>query len=190
MTPFHRLILDTQRLQLRPLQEEDASALLAIFSNPQVMRYWSSAPWSNLEQARELIASDRRKLPLGLHLRLGIILPEANRLIGTCSLFNLSRQNRRAEIGYALTPSVWGRGYMQEALTTLLSYAFDNLDLNRLEADIDPRNLASEKSLLRLGFLKEGLLRERWIVSGEVSDSSLFGLLRQDWLASKNPSIG
>ena len=70
---------------------------------------------------------------------------------------------------------------MHEALQALLQHAFDRLDLNRLEADIDPRNLASARTLERLGFQKEGYLRERWIVNDEVSDTALYGLLRREW---------
>ena len=70
---------------------------------------------------------------------------------------------------------------MHEALQALLGFAFTDLDLHRLEADIDPRNGASAAALVRLGFREEGLLRERWIVAGEVSDSQLYGLLRREW---------
>jgi RimJ/RimL family protein N-acetyltransferase len=73
---------------------------------------------------------------------------------------------------------------MHEALQALLSYAFQTLDLNRLEADIDPRNHASARTLERLGFQKEGHLRERWIVDGEISDTWLYGLLRREWQAA------
>lgn len=73
---------------------------------------------------------------------------------------------RHAEIGYAL-----------------VAFAFGELNLNRLEADIDPRNSASAASLARLGFTREGLLRERWIFDAEVSDTALYGLLRREWLA-------
>jgi ribosomal-protein-alanine N-acetyltransferase len=70
---------------------------------------------------------------------------------------------------------------MHQALQALLRYAFQTLDLNRLEADIDPRNLASARTLERLGFQKEGHLRERWIVNNEISDTWLYGLLCQEW---------
>ena len=70
---------------------------------------------------------------------------------------------------------------MHEALSALVDYAFKTLGLNRLEADIDPRNHASARTLERLGFQKEGHLRERWIVSGEISDTWWYGLLRRDW---------
>jgi ribosomal-protein-alanine N-acetyltransferase len=88
-------------------------------------------------------------------------------------------------VGYSLASAEWGNGYMQEALTALLDYGFSELDLNRVEADVDPRNAASGRSLERLGFRREGLLRERWIVGGEVSDTALYGLLRKDWEAAK-----
>ena len=70
---------------------------------------------------------------------------------------------------------------MHEALVALLQYAFADLNLNRVEADIDSRNRASAACLVRLGFTREGLLRERWIVDGAVSDSELYGLLRSEW---------
>jgi RimJ/RimL family protein N-acetyltransferase len=70
---------------------------------------------------------------------------------------------------------------MHEALRRMLDIAFVQFELNRIEADIDPRNTASARSLERAGFAREGLLRERWIVNGEVSDSALYGLLRKDW---------
>ncbi len=103
------------------------------------------------------------------------------KMIGTCTLWNFHAQNRRAEVGYALGRSYWGNGYMHEAMQALVDHAFRVMQLHRLEADIDPRNEASAKSLARLGFTHEGLLRERWIVGGEISDSALYGLLASEW---------
>ena len=183
MQAFDRLALDTARLQLRPLLDGDADALYAIFSDPAVMRYWSSPPWTGLEQAQAMIAADAEDLRSGRHLRLGLVSKASARLIGTCSLFNFHEQCRRAEIGYGLARAAWGQGFMHEALSALLRFAFVELEMNRLEADIDPRNTASACSLERLGFRQEGHLRERWIVGGEVSDSSLYGLLRREWEA-------
>ena len=91
--------------------------------------------------------------------------------------------SRRAEVGYALARSAWGRGYVSEALAPLVAYAFDEMDLNRLDAVIDPRNTASAKVVSRLGFMHEGTLRERYIVRGEKTDSAIYGLLRREWEA-------
>ncbi len=181
MPAFDQLTLDTPRLHLRPLLPDDAPALFAIHSDARVVRYWSSCPWPSINEAHAMIAKDVVALPAGEHLRLALALRATGNVIGTCSLFHLSAQCRRAEIGYAMAHAHWGHGLMHEALIALLHYGFTTLDLNRVEADVDPRNTPSVRSLERLGFLKEGRLRERWIVEGEVSDTDLYGLLRRDW---------
>lgn len=181
MRPFDQVRLGTERLALRPFRVSDAEALFAIFSDLKVMRYWSGPPWTSVAQAHELIEVDLKAMPKGEHLRLGIELQHSGELIGMCTLFQLKVQCRRAEIGYGLASPFWGFGYMHESLSALLHFGFRELDLNRVEADVDPRNEASIRSLQRLGFRKEGHLRERWIVEGEVSDSGIYGLLRKEW---------
>ena len=185
MQTFDQLTLDTTRLHLRPLAAADAEALFRLYADPQVMRYWSTPPWTSVAQAEAMIATDLEALPAGQHLRLALTRSEGEdrALLGTCSLFSFHEASRRAEIGYALAHEAWGRGLMHEALAALVGFAFESLNLNRLEADIDPRNNASAKSLARLGFVQEGFLRERWIVGDEVSDTALFGLLRSEWAA-------
>jgi len=180
---FSSLPLRTDRLLLRPLRESDADALLGVFSDPKVMRFWGTVPWASRDEALERIARDARRLEEGTDLRLGLERLSDAAFLGTCTLFDFNAQCRRAEIGYCLTAAAWGQGYMHEALTSLIQYGFEQLDLNRIEADIDPRNETSARSLERLAFRREGLLRERWIVGSEVSDSALYGLLRADWAA-------
>jgi len=182
---FDRLTLRTGRLLLRPLRTDDAAAVFAIRSDPQVMRFASSAPLATLESAAEFIAKDQVLIAAGEVLRLALERVEDQSVIGSCILFHFNHQCRRAEVGYELRRDAWGRGYMHEALLALLRHAFRALKLNRIEADIDPRNVASARSLERLGFSREGLLRERWIVEGKVSDSALYGLLHSDWVAQQ-----
>ncbi len=181
MPSFEQVELRTSRLRLRPLTESDAPALFRIFEDPEVRRYLTRRQWKAVEEAQALIAQDRQALAEGRYLRLGLEPVDGGGIIGECSLFNLAEESRRAEIGYALGMATWGHGYMGEALTALVTFAFAELGLNRLEADIDPRNEASARTLDRLGFRTEGLLRERWIVAGEISDSRIYGLLRLDW---------
>jgi RimJ/RimL family protein N-acetyltransferase len=168
---------------LRPLEHSDAPELLRIYADPEFTRYWSCAPWTSPTQATEYIEKSQRDLDTGESLRLGIVLDAHAQLIGTCSLFNLMVQCRRAELGYGIAPAHWRQGYMFEAVSELIRHAFDALHLNRLEADIDPRNAASAHSLEKLGFVREGYLRERWIVDEEVSDTALYGLLAREWRA-------
>lgn len=181
MPGFDRLSLRSERLHMRPLRAEDATALFAIFSDPRVMRYWSTPPWAAIDQARAFVERDRAAMKVGDSLRLGLERIDGGGLIGQCTLFSLSAQSRRAEVGYAMGADAWGHGYMHEALVALLNHGFTAMNLNRVEADIDSRNAASARSLERLGFQREGLLRERWIVAGEVSDTALYGLLAREW---------
>jgi [ribosomal protein S5]-alanine N-acetyltransferase len=181
MPSFDQTALRTQRLRLRPLQHPDAAALFAIFADLRVARYLSKPPWSSIDVARERIARDIEAMGAGRYACFGIQEELNGKLLGECSLFNFHEQSRRAEVGYTLAFDCWGNGYMSEALSSLLEFGFGELTLNRVEADVDPRNVASARTLERLGFKKEGHLRERWIVAGEVSDSSLYGLLARDW---------
>jgi RimJ/RimL family protein N-acetyltransferase len=178
---FEQLPLETERLLLRPLVPEDADALFGIFSDPVVVRWGSSPAWTEMKQADAFIQSAVDAQVAGTSLRLGIVRREDSRLIGQCTFYAVSDQNRRAELGYTLASDCWGRGYMNEALRALVNYGFRTLDMIRLEADIDPRNLASARALERLGFTYEGLMRDRWIVGDEISDTGFYGLLRRDW---------
>ena len=188
MAELGQVELQTSRLLLRPLAEVDAEALLEIHSDPHVMRYSTISPWTSITQAHELIGQSRRWLSTGRHMCLGIIRKDARTCIGTCTLFDINRSSRRAEVGFILGSRSWGQGYMTEALVAFLNYAIRELDLNRVEADTDPRNVASTRTLERLGFVKEGLLRERWITNGQKSDTALYGLLRGEWPGVTNPA--
>ena len=112
---------------------------------------------------------------------MGIAQVEGDRVVGTCTLFRIDARHRRAEVGFALARATWGRGLASEALATALRFAFETLDLHRIEADADPRNERSLGLLERHGFRREGYLRERYHVSGEVQDSVVLGLLRSEW---------
>ncbi len=182
MPSFEHLHLHTERLSLRPLRADDAQAMFELFSDTEVVRYWG-APWTGIEAAHDFIAQETAAMHGGKHIRLAIELKEGGQFIGVCNLFNIVAQSRRAEVGYCLARKAWRQGYISEALTALLGHAFSDMELNRIEADIDPRNEASAKSLERLGFTREGYLPERWIVNGASSDSVLYGQLRSRWLA-------
>lgn len=183
---YSDVALRTERLELRCFRHADAADLFTIFSDPQVSRYLVVGGWKHVDEAHQRIARDINATAAGEYLRVAIERTEDHRVIGECSIFSLVEGSRRAEIGYALARSAWGCGYAVEALRALIGHVFGPMGLNRLEADIDPRNGASARTLERLGFAKEGHLRERWIVAGEVSDTAIYGLLRSDWPAPGN----
>lgn len=173
--------INTDRVRLRWMSEADIDALYTIFSNAEVMRYWSSPPISDRNAAALILKGVHGGFQNRTQLKWGLATRTDDALIGTVTLYNLSFDNRRAEMGYALGRAHWGNGYMHEALQGLLGYAFGVLDFHRIEADVDPRNGASIRTLERLGFQREGYLRERWQVDGEIQDALFYGLLRPDW---------
>lgn len=174
-------IIEAPRLTLRWISSEDVDALYNIFSNHEVMRYWSTPPLPDRNAALELLDDIHDGFRRQSLLKWGVARRSDDALIGTTTLYNLDFSNRRAEMGYALGREHWGQGYMGEALQALLKYCFEGLDLRRIEADVDPRNAASIQTLERLGFQREGFLRERWEVNGEIQDALFYGLLRREW---------
>jgi ribosomal-protein-alanine N-acetyltransferase len=176
--------LETARLRLRPLSLADSAAFLDIFSDEVTLQYWSGEPISELHEAETLIRQDLEYSMEGKCIVWGVALPDSNRLIGKFILFQFNEQNRRAEVGYILNRRHWGQGYMSEVMACVLDYAFDVLDLHRLEADTDPENTASLAVLEKFGFQREGMFRQRWYVYGKWLDSAMLGLLKTDF---KNP---
>lgn len=169
------------RVALRQLDSCDAADLLALYADPEVMRYWSHAPWTSIDQARAAIAEARIDYRTGASLHYAIAHRETGALIGCCALYAFVRQNRCASVGYMLAKAHRGHGYLREALVLLLDHGFDAYGLNRVEAEVSVHNSVSCQALARLGFRGEGCMRERWIVAGVRHDTVAYGLLRVDW---------
>jgi len=172
--------LTTDRLRLRPVTDLDVDALFALHSDAHALRYWDSPPWRTHDRAERFIAGCRRMSEDGTGTRLAIERAEDTTFVGWCTLSLWNRDYRSASLGYCLAPDSWGNGYATEAARALLDWGFDSLDLNRIQATCDTRNLASARVLEKLGFALEGTLREDCVVDGEVSDSWVFGLLSRD----------
>lgn len=173
--------LESPRLRLRQLQVADIDDLFTVFSDKQTMRYWSHAPFTERSEAEAYLRNINASRINGTHLQWGIALREGDNIIGTTTLFSLNPKHKRAEIGYALASNYWRSGYGCEALKCVLIHALGSLGYQRIEADIDPRNLASCGLVEKLGFKLEGCQRERWRVEGEIQDSAMYGLLAREF---------
>ncbi len=93
---------------------------------------------------------------------------------------------KQKEIGYALLPEERGKGYGTEAVTIMVDYLFLSKDIMRIQADIRPENIASQKVLEKVGFKKEGILRKCYFSRGKLRDTAIFSILREEW---KEPKI-
>jgi RimJ/RimL family protein N-acetyltransferase len=173
--------IEANRLRLRWLTSADVPSLYAIFGDPEVCRYWSRPQLRDVVEATALLEEIESGYATRTLSQWGIVTRVDDHLIGTCTLTSFSLEHRRAEVGFALERTSWGQGYGSEALHALLQYAFESLDLRRIEADVDPRNTRSIRVLERAGFRREGLQRQRYLIGGEAQDAVLYGLLSSEW---------
>lgn len=139
-------------------------------------RYWSFAAWTRRAQALDYLELRRSLRPPWVYC--WAIVDPADVLIGTLTLFVLHGEPLCGEIGYALSPTHQGRGMAGEALRLAIEHAFMQLGLQRIEADVDPRNEPSWRLLERLGFRREALLHDRCRRGDEIGDAAIYGLER------------
>lgn len=173
--------LHTDRLRLRPFGDADADALYALQSSAHVLRYWDAPTWTERSRAQEFIDRSHQLAEDGTGVRLAIERLADGRFTGWCHLTRWEPDFRSAAIGFCFTDAVWGQGYATEAAGAVLQWAYDTLDLNRVQAEADTRNIACARVLEKVGFVREGTLRQDCIVNGEVSDSWVYGLIEADW---------
>lgn len=185
MTNSPPAALHSARLTLRALDARDAPALLALYADAGVMRFWNHAAWTSMADADAAIAEAHADYASGASQHYAIARTADGALLGSCALYACAPAHRRASLGYLLSAPYWGQGYASEAIHTLIDDAFRTRGLNRIEADVNAANTASAKALRKLGFVLEASRRERWIVAGAKVDTQSFALLRDDWLAAR-----
>lgn len=171
-------VIETPRLKLRLVRESDLTDLMAVNGDDLVTRHLPYATWQSMADAQAWFERMQQLQSSGAAQQCVVIRKEDHRIIGSCLLFRYEEGSARAELGYVLGRAHWGQGLMCEALSGLISFAFSDLALRRLEAEVNPENHASVKLLTRLGFTREGLLRKRWVAKGEAYDVEIFGLLK------------
>jgi ribosomal-protein-alanine N-acetyltransferase len=174
--------LGTARLQLREIVAADAPALFSIHGDHEAMRWFGSDPLPDLAAASRLVeafAALRSHANPGI--RWGLQAAESETLVGSCGLFAWNRDWKRCAVGYELAPFLRGRGLMREALAAALSWAFEKMDLNSVEAKVHPENTASIRLLHSLGFVEEGRLRQAGRWCNRFHDLLQYSLLRSEW---------
>lgn len=173
--------IETARLQVRLVRLSDLPALLLVNGDDEVTRRLPYAAWRSAGDAEAWLLRMAALQAAGTALQFVVVEKRSDTAIGTCLLFRYDSGSARAEIGYVLGRRHWGSGTMREALGGLIDCAFGPMGIRRLEAEVDPRNAASARLLLGLGFGREGLLRQRWVNRGEPTDAECYGLLRDEW---------
>jgi ribosomal-protein-alanine N-acetyltransferase len=171
------------RLSLRYARADDAPALLELGSDPEVTRFFSWGPYTDVAEPLAFIERMAREREDGSRLEFVIVGPDDVPL-GVTGLGELSPRDRRAVVGTWLGRAHWGSGVNRESKALILALAFRGLGLQRVSAYASPDNPRSLRALERLGFTAEGVLEAWHLHSGRRRDVTILRLLREDWEAS------
>ena len=178
-------VLTTNRLVLRHIEPTDAEALFEMFSDAETMKFNGHPRQQSLDNTYAWITEIQGRYDRREAMRWGVTLQETDRVIGTCSFHRFGPGYHRVEAGYELNRAYWGKGIMFEAMSAVVAYGFADLNMHRIEAVIDISNERSKALLLRLGFVYEGNLRQRFLTEDRFEDEYYFGLLKDEWHPGK-----
>ncbi|WP_162128191.1 GNAT family N-acetyltransferase [Flavobacterium phycosphaerae] len=177
--PFQNL--ETERLVLRRIDENDVEEVFAMRGNPETMKYIPRPLAKTREDALEHIAMIEEKIASNVGINWGITVKGSNKIIGIIGHYRIQLENHRAEIGYMSLPEYNGKGYITEAIKAVVRYGFEQMNLHSIEAVIDPDNTASERVLLKNGFVKEAHILENELWEGKFWDTVIYSLLRRNF---------
>ncbi|MGR6543811.1 bis(5'-nucleosyl)-tetraphosphatase (symmetrical) YqeK [Paenibacillus tundrae] len=173
--------LETERFILRQITHDDAKDIFQTFSLDEVTKYYDVESFTNIEQAEQLIQTWHQRFENKQAIRWGIALKSDNRVVGTCGFHGWVKNHHKAAIGYELTPQFWRQGVMTEVLGKIMEYGFDTLELNRIEAFVEPENVGSRRVLEKVGFQAEGLLKDNYYWKNRFVDNVIYALIKKDF---------
>jgi RimJ/RimL family protein N-acetyltransferase len=174
-------------LLIRPFKREDWHDLYAYTSNPEVWRFLSSEPYTKDDARRyvnDAVSSQERANAL---FDLAIVLKANDHMIGHMSFRVYNQLYRTREIGWVVSPFFQNQGYATEAAAALLNYGFGSLNLHRVVADCDTRNVASFRVMERLGMRREGHFVKNTLIRGEWQDQYSYAILEEEWRHLTHP---
>jgi ribosomal-protein-alanine N-acetyltransferase len=172
--------LATERLRLRAPLPRDGATLLGILGDPEVTRYHNMPTLTSLAEAQAALERLQHRYAARDTIRWAIELVERGEMIGTAGLLRFDFEQRRAEVGYEIARSAWGRGLATEAAAAIVGYGFSALGLHRIEAGVLPGSGASVRVLEKLGFLEEETRRDYLRFKGAFHSFRWFSRLATD----------
>lgn len=176
-TPFHNL--ETERLLLRRVDNNDLKEVFALRSNPETMKYIPRPLVTTDEEALAHIEMIESKIESNEGINWAITYKGDLKLIGIIGHYRIKPEHYRAEIGYMILPEFNGMGIVTEAVQEVVKYGFEVMKLHSIEAVIDPDNLGSAKVLEKNNFKKEAHFIENEFFNGRFLDSAVYTILNK-----------
>lgn len=170
--------LTTERLLLRRFRETDWKDLLEVRGNPNVVKYLDTTLL--VTQGDALLLMEKYN-DWNDGMKYAIELSSERKVIGGIGVFHINAKHRFGTIGYDINEKYWRKGFATEALTALINYCFGEKGLNRLEAHVHVENHPSQRLLEKLGFQREGLQRENFLIDGRFYNCYLYALIKSEW---------
>ena len=177
--PFKNL--ETERLLLRRVSYDDVNEIMELRGNPETMKYIPRPLVTNADEGLAHIKMIDDKIEANEGINWAITIKGNPKLIGVIGHYRIQPENHRCEIGYMILPQYNGQGYVTEAVKAVLQYGFDDLQMHSIEGVIDPDNIASEKVLLKNGFVKEAHILENELWDGKFWDTVIYSLLKRNF---------
>lgn len=171
--------IKTERLTLRKIEHSDIKNIHKGLSHPDVIKYYGVS-FHSLEATEEQMTWYRELEENETGIWWAICSTDAQIFYGAGGFNNLSKQHKKAEIGFWLLPEYWGKGLMQEAFPLICNYGFEKLDLNRIEGFIDSENYSCKKAVEKLNFKLEGIMRDCEIKDGKTLSIAIYSKLKTD----------
>lgn len=180
------LLLETERLIIRDLQDGDLDAMHELNSLPETDEYNTLGIPESVEVTRAIMENriaKNKELPRICYV-MSLFLKDTDAFIGMIGLNLAEAQKSRAEVWYKLHKDHWRKGYATEAVRRMLQFAFDELGLHRVEAGCAIENIGSIKVLEKAGMQREGRCRKILPIRGEWVDNYMYAILEEDFLAT------
>tara|TARA_B100001109_G_scaffold244536_1_gene231351 strand:- start:815 stop:1387 length:573 start_codon:yes stop_codon:yes gene_type:complete len=174
-------ILETERLSLLSFTPQDVDNFFNLRSDEDFMMYLGLHPLKKKSAARSRVHDIIHDFNTQNGLNWKISLKGENELIGYIGFWRIDFDNFRAEIGFGLDQEHQHQGYMTEAMEAVRDYGFENMGINSIKADVDPRNESSVQLLVNTGYKKEAHFRENYFFDGQFLDSDYYCMIRSDW---------
>ncbi|HEY6211233.1 MAG TPA: GNAT family N-acetyltransferase [Vicinamibacterales bacterium] len=179
-------VLAGKNVVLRELRTSDAASLLAMLTTEEVMRFISPPP-TTVEGFEKFIAWTHRQRTAGSYACFAVTVKGFDTAIGIFQVRELEPGFGAAEWGFAIGSPFWGTGMFHEGAQLVLEFAFETLDVHRLEARCAMKNGRGNGALRKIGAVQEGVLRKSFLKNGEYLDQALYAIIDDDWRASRTP---
>lgn len=173
--------LESERLFFRKLTLKDAPEILLLRSNPETMKFIPRPLLEDINGAIAHIKLINDKIDENLDINWAVTEKDSDKCIGIMGFYRTQLEHHRTELGYMILPEYSGKGYVTEAVKTLLNYSFNTLNFHSIEAVIDSRHIASEKVLIKSGFTKEAHFKENIFYKNEFTDTVIYSLLKRNF---------